>query len=250
MRSIPISEINPSELASDGAVRTPRPTFRLQPLSRWTLFRQKPEIILFVVLILVFNLPVLFGTVWNSMVFEPEAVRAGEWWRLLTHPFVHLTWYHLMLDGMAFLSLYCSLNERRIFVRLGYVVAAGTGSLVASWIAVPAISTSGLCGLSGIAHGLMAISAIELLGGDKTERRIGWISLILVLGKASFETITGKMVFGFLDFGLLGSPVAVSHAGGIIGGLIAMLVLALRRQTCRGSTDYNLSETFRWIFGY
>src|SRR6266481_1250782 len=227
MRSIPISEINPTEVASDGAVRTPRPTFDFRLLKSWAFLRQKPELMFFVALILIFNVPVLFGTVWSSMVFQPEALRAGEWWRLVTHPFVHLTWYHLLLDGTAFLSLYCSLNERRIFVRLGYVVAPGAGSLVASWIASPTISASGLCGLSGIAHGLMAISAIELLVGDKTERRIGWISLVLVVGKAGFEAITGKMFFGFLDFGLLGSPVAVSHAGGILGGLTAMLLFRI-----------------------
>lgn len=73
----------------------------------------------------------------------------------------------------------------------------------------------------------MAISAIELLGGDKTERRIGWISLVLVVGKAGFESITGKIFFGFLDFGLLGSPVAVSHAGGIVGGLVVLLLFRI-----------------------
>jgi rhomboid family GlyGly-CTERM serine protease len=187
-------------------------------------FRRQPETIFFVALILIFNAPVLFGGHCTSMTFHPEAVGNGQWWRLLTHPFVHLTWYHLLLDGTAFLSLYCSLFERRILVRLAYVAAAGAGSLVTSWVASPAISTNGLCGLSGIAHGLMAISAIEMLGGDRIERRIGWISLALVMGKAAFEAITGRMFFGFLDFGLLGNPVAVSHAGGILGGLVAMLV--------------------------
>jgi hypothetical protein len=138
---------------------------------------------------------------------------------------VHLTWYHLLLDGTAFLSLYWSLLERRIFVRLAYVAAATAGSLVASWVASPAIFTNGLCGLSGIAHGLMAISAIEMLGGDDTEKKIGWITLIFVLAKGAFEAITGRMFFGFLDFGMLGSPVAVSHAGGIIGGLAMILLV-------------------------
>jgi len=112
---------------------------------------------------------------------------------------------------------------------LAYVMAAAAGSLVASCRASPGLLTNGLCGLSGIAHGLMAISAIEMLGGEKTERRIGWICFALVVGKAGFEAITGKMFFGFLDFGLLGNPVAVSHAGGIVGGLITMLVLARRK---------------------
>jgi rhomboid family GlyGly-CTERM serine protease len=239
MTSIPISKINSPEVASDGAVLDPpsskalRRAGRPRPtsLKEWALLRQRPELILFIGLIAIFNTPVLFGMVWSSMVFQPEAVRAGEWWRLVTHPFVHLTWYHLLLDGTAFLSLYCSLVERRVSVRLAYVVATAAGSLIASWISSPIISTSGLGGLSGIAHGLMAISAIEMLGGDKTERKIGWASLIVVFGKASFEAITGKMFFGFLDFGLLGSPVAVSHAGGILGGLIALLLLTRSKRS-------------------
>lgn len=197
------------------------------------LFRQRPEMVFFVVVILVFNAPVLFGGYWNSMTFRPDAVRNGEWWRLVTHPFVHLTWYHLLLDGTAFLSLYWSLTENRIFVRLAYVVAAGGGSLLASWIASPEISTNGLCGLSGVAHGLMAVSAIEMLSRDKLERRIGWITLLLVVGKGAFEAVAGRMFFGFLDFGMLGNPVAVSHAGGILGSLMAVIVLTRRASVSR-----------------
>jgi rhomboid family GlyGly-CTERM serine protease len=203
-----------------GAVRTPRPTSQ----KLWALLRPKPELIFFVGLIAIFNVPVLFGTVWSSMVFQPEAVRAGEWWRLVTHPFVHLTWYHLLLDGTAFLSLYWSLAERSVLVRVSYVVATASGSLVASWVASPGALANGLCGLSGVAHGLMAISAIEMLGREKAERRIGGLCLMLVVGKAAFEATTGKMFFGFLDFGLLGSPVAISHAGGILGGLAVFLL--------------------------
>jgi len=40
------------------------------------------------------------------------------------------------------------------------------------------------------------------------------------------------MFFGFLGFGLLGSPVAVSHGGGILGGLITVLLTnKIRRST-------------------
>lgn len=225
MQTLSANKMDHLRVAEDGAIGTPRPTIRARILNVWAFLRQRPEIIFLGALILIFNAPIFFGKVWQSMVFQPDAVRSGQWWRLVTHPFVHLTWYHLLLDGTAFLSLYCSLVERRIFVKLAYVAAAGAGSLVTSWIATPAISTNGLCGLSGIAHGLMAISAIEMLGGDQAERRIGWITLVLVLGKAGFEAITGRMFFGFLNFGLLGTPVAVSHAGGILSALIAMLLL-------------------------
>jgi rhomboid family GlyGly-CTERM serine protease len=227
-----MSDVAISEMQSPGAAGRSRPTSDdcLPKLSAF--LGQKPELIFFVALIAIFNVPVLFGTVCSSMVFQPEAVRAGEWWRLVTHPFVHLTWYHLLLDGTAFLSLYWSLAERRVFVRVSYLVGAAAGSLVASWIASPAALVNGLCGLSGVAHGLMAISAIEMLSREKTESRIGWLCLVFVVGKAAFEATTGRMFFGFLDFGLLGSPVAVSHAGGILGGLIAVLLInKIRRST-------------------
>jgi rhomboid family GlyGly-CTERM serine protease len=218
-----MNDIALSEMQSPGTLAARPPVdYRFPKL--WSILRQKPELIFFVALILVFNVPILFGEVWSSAVFQTASVSKGEWWRVFTHPFVHLTWYHLLLDGTAFLSLYWSLLERRIFVRLAYVIASAAGSL-ASCLASPGLLENGLCGLSGIAHALMAISAIEMLGGDKAAQKIGWISLILVVGKGIIEAITGKMFFGFLDFGLLGTPVAVSHAGGILGALIAMLLL-------------------------
>jgi rhomboid family GlyGly-CTERM serine protease len=191
------------------------------------LFR-RPELLLFTVLLLVFNSPILAGSCWRSMIFQPGAVQGGEWWRLFTHPFVHVTWYHLLLDGTAFLTLYHSLIEASVVRRLTYVFAAGAGSLLLSWSAAPAISTSGLCGLSGIAHGLMAVSALELVASQppgSAERRIGLIGFGLVVGKAVVEAFSGRMFFTCLHFGLMGDPVAVSHAGGIVGGLAAMLLL-------------------------
>ncbi len=162
------------------------------------------------------------------MLFLPQAVEHGEWWRLFTHPFVHVTWYHLLLDGTAFLTLYYSLVEASVVRRLLYVLAAGAGSLLFSWTADPAIYTNGLCGLSGIAHGLMAISSLELIASQppgSAEHRIGVVGFVLVVGKVALEAVTGRMFFTFLHFGLMGAPVAVSHAGGVLGGLIAVVLL-------------------------
>src|SRR5206468_4011565 len=119
----------------------------------------------------------------------------------------HVTWYHLLLDGSAFLMLYQSLLEERLARRMGYVVAAAAGSLVLAW--TTAFLGAGLCGLSGIAHGLMAVSALELVSRhppESAEARIGFISFSFVICKAALEAVTGRMLFGFLDFGLLGQP--------------------------------------------
>src|SRR4029077_3237908 len=96
------------------------------------------------------------------------------------------------------------------------------------WLTVPAISTSGLCGLSGIAHGLMAVSAGEMMAKAArraSEWRLGAVTFAIVMGKAAIEAISGRILFGFLYFGMVGDPVAVSHAGGIVGSLLAMLLL-------------------------
>jgi rhomboid family GlyGly-CTERM serine protease len=189
---------------------------------------QRPELLLFAVLLGIFNLPLLFGSFWRSMIFVPAAIWEGEWWRVLTYPFVHATWYHLALDGIAFLTLYHGLAERSMLRRLFYVAAAGAGSLLVPSLTSSGISTHGLCGLSGIAHGLMAVSALEMMmksGPRSPERHAGLLCFLLVVGKASFEALSGRMFLAFLHFGLMGEPVAVSHAGGIIGGLLAVGLL-------------------------
>ena len=104
--------------------------------------------------------------------------------------------------------------------------------LLVSW----ASAAPSLCGLSGIAHGLMAISALEMIKGqpvNSAERQIGWLTFAVLLFKAAFEALTGTMFLSFLDFGLLGSPVAVSHAGGIVGSLCVSLLICSSRGMVR-----------------
>ena len=211
------------------------------PGSRRTSLGRHPELLGFLALLILLNYPVFAGSCFSSLIFEPEAVRDGQWWRLFSHPFVHLTWYHLLLDGTAFLALYYSLEEVKALRRLAYVFAGAAGSLFVSYVSAPMTQVTSLCGLSGIAHGLMAVSALEMMAHQprhSAEYRVSLIGFILVISKAAFEALTGRMFFAFLDFGLLGNPVAVSHAGGIIGALCAMLCWAqLESQSWHLRTD-------------
>ncbi len=177
-------------------------------------------------IIVLLNLPLLHGTCAVDMIFLPDRVAAGEWWRVFTHWFVHVSWYHLLLDATAFLMLYQGLVGRSAFERIGYVLVCGAGSLLASFWCSPIIQTRGLCGLSGIAHGLMAITSLDQMTGsrDKTLRRAGAVTFIIVITKSIFEAVTGRIVFENLHFGALGSPVAVCHAGGVLAGLGAWAI--------------------------
>ncbi len=186
------------------------------------------ELILFALAVAVLNFPLLSGRVMESMIFLSDSVKAGQWWRLLAHPFVHLSWYHLLLDAGAFLLLYGGLQEPSRFGRLVVVVASAAGSLGLSLLISPVIQTRGLCGLSGIAHGLMAFSGLEGLSSptsDRTSRITGLLSFGIVSIKSLLEVFQGHVFFEFLHFGLMGVPVPACHAGGVLFGTGAFIAL-------------------------
>ncbi len=186
------------------------------------------DVMILAILIILLNLHLLGKGSIHSLIFLPGAVESGEWWRLLSHPFVHITWYHLFLDAGAFLLLYAGLEDKKIFHRLAHVLICGAFSLSSAWVFSTAINHIGLCGLSGIAHGLMAVSALEMMRAgsrDGPNFKIGVIGLALVIVKSIYEIIIGDTLFSFLQFGLCGTPLVACHAGGVIGGIISFGVI-------------------------
>ena len=200
------------------------------------------ELIIFAAVLLAFNIPLAMGGFAESLIFLPDRVMDGEWWRVLTHPFVHLTWYHLLLDAGAFLLLHGSIEEPKRLKRLAYVAACGIGGLGLSVLASPVVHAQGLCGLSGIAHGLMAVSALELATSDTLAGKpssAGVITFGIVVAKSIIEVLSGHVFFESLHFGMMGIPIPESHAGGVLSGIATFLVLhsSPRIEPCR------LSET-------
>lgn len=178
----------------------------------------------FIAVLIAANFMLLLGRVCEPLIFFPSQLAAGEWWRTLTFPFVHVSWYHLLLDAGAFLFLYHGLQETSSRRRLLTVAACAIGSLGAS-LASSSL-TGGLCGLSGIAHGLMAVSALEIMKTpDRTLRNAGTICFLLVVLKSIYEALTGAIAFEFLHFGSVGRAVAVCHAGGVLGGIVMYGIL-------------------------
>ena len=187
----------------------------------------------FLAAILLLNAPLFIGLPLPGLMFFPDAIANGDWWRLATHPFVHVSWYHLLLDATAFLVLYHGLIQKQLRVRLSYVAATGAGSLLAALWAAPTIGQLGFCGLSGVAHGLMAIAALEWMvihQKDKLIFRLGVLSFIIVTAKCFWEAATSQALAGFLHFSLMGTPIVVCHAGGVVGGVAAFALRSFWRE--------------------
>jgi rhomboid family GlyGly-CTERM serine protease len=178
------------------------------------------DVYILAALLIAANTHLITGSFDTSFIFFPSSVMAGEWWRLITYPFVHVTWYHLLLDAGAFFILYRDISDNSFFERIFYVIICGSFSLAAALISSPVIDTIGLTGLSGIAHGLMAVSALQMLW-SKNDFRTGLILFIIVVAKSIYETATGDVLFSFMHLGLCGLPIAACHAGGVLGGIFS-----------------------------
>jgi len=210
------------------------------------------ECALMLVLLACLNFPLFFGAPSTRFIFRADAVAAGEWWRLLTHPWVHVSWYHLLLDAAAFLLAYWELADWSRRARVGLLVVATFGSLLAALAWSPLVWTHGLCGLSGLAHGLTAVLGLELIWPERNpgavsmlNRVMGWLSLLGVTGKALMEVLTGHILFESWHLGSLGTPIAACHLGGIVGALVFWWLYHLRiaGQTVHASDKRKVCES-------
>lgn len=171
--------------------------------------------LLFLVLMTALTLgpPLVGGSALPFMLESPP--RPVPWF---THPWVHQGPYHLLLDGGAFLALWGML-DRRSSRRWLLLAATNLGSAAAIWITGTG-AAGAFGGLSGIAHGLMAVIALDWIR-DRDLRLPGAVLLCLLLGKALTELHTGQPFFHRLHLGDIGTPLVACHLGGILGALSA-----------------------------
>lgn len=178
------------------------------------------EMRFWLILLLLPNIGLLLGNLPAvNLTFDASAVANGEWWRYLTWPWVHVSRYHLILDGVAFLTLYTGLEEKQSMVRFAYLLGAIAGSLILPLMISADIYHIGLCGLSGVAHGLFAISALEMMRKNG-ELKVGVMMLLGLLVKTGWELYSGQAFLQNLHFGNIGQPIVSTHAGGILGALL------------------------------
>jgi rhomboid family GlyGly-CTERM serine protease len=206
-------------------------------IARRENIRRACSVVSIAALLLVVNCPGCASFSVNHGVFSPAAVRAGEWWRLLTYAVVHVSPYHLALDGLAFILLFVSLRASiggRWMQTLTCVAASAAGA----WLFSPEVNRLGLCGLSGAAHGMMMLSGLESLKSkDVPTRWFGGMTSIGIALKSAWEVANHRAVFADFHLGNVGIPIPGCHLGGVLGGLacfgVASAVLRLRHHTSR-----------------
>jgi hypothetical protein len=191
---------------------------------------RRADLVLLLLLVVAANLPLLSGASPAARwAFVPALVGAGEWWRVPGHLFAHISLYHLLLDAGAFLMLYHGLKELSLARRLAVALGGAIGSTALASLA-PAFGQEGLCGLSGAAHGLMAVTGLLTVrtAVDTTMRRVGWITFGLVAAKAVIEAATGHVLFASWHLGNVGQPNALCHLGGVVGAAAAWCLVHVR----------------------
>lgn len=168
----------------------------------------------------------------SALSYQRQAILAGEWWRLLSGAFVHLSWTHLLLNVGGLLLVLCMfapiLPIRRLIAQL-MVSAGATSCLLLLFQQV-----DWMVGLSGALHALFAWSAGQL--GATPDRdptgpwwrgpRIAWVLMLGLLTKLVLEYATAQPG----DSAWLGGAVLLpAHWAGAGFGLCAGLLA----QACR-----------------
>ena len=201
----------------------PEPPLRITPdmlLSRRIDFERRMRrfppltVAILVVLVAIFLVEIRVGALTSREAIVAmgalarERVAAGEYWRLLTAPWLHGGVDHLVGNGIALfiLGMLCEAAFGHAQFVLLYVLSGLAGSLVSLAVSVgPSVGASGaIFGLQGAAIMLFRLHRDRLLVRD---RRVGFVLLVWAI-----YSIAGGIMQPFIDNG--------AHIGGALGGAL------------------------------
>lgn len=159
----------------------------------------------------------------QALVFERDAIAAGQWWRLLTGHWVHSDADHALwnISALAFLTL---LFEPRLRLRLPAALLIGMAA-VDGWLWWGMSRLQCYCGLSGLLNTLLAAGLLALWR-DTHDRLVLLVGAGAVL-KIVAETALGQALFSSTAW----ASVPTAHAVGFTAGLIGEFALSGGRES-------------------
>ena len=161
------------------------------------------------------------------LAYDRARVAAGEMWRIVTCHVTHYTLDHLVWDGIVFASvgtLCLRDSPRRTWATLATATAALPATL---WLLHPQLSTyRGLSGLDTALFALLCTRALvdNWISGDRRRLIASAAAMIVLLGKTSYEIVSGTTLFADGAGEFVAVPTA--HIVGAIVGMIVGLVPA------------------------
>ncbi len=145
---------------------TPRPVLSLLLIALSLLMAVRPEVL-------------------NLLCFDQGAIRAGEWWRLLTGHFVHSSFSHAGWDLLVFGAVAIML-EKHSRPLLVWATMTGLGFLNL-WLLSPWSGLEYYCGLSGLLFAPLMLLCLQILVRHKSIH--GALPLLVCVGKLCCESL-------------------------------------------------------------
>jgi rhomboid family GlyGly-CTERM serine protease len=159
----------------------------------------------------------LMPNVWSLLIYDRDAIMAGEFWRVASGVLVHLTPTHLLFNLVAFAAAGWVIEQRAYphYWLVGGLTALLGG--VVLFVATPEIGRYG--GLSGVAVGLIAYASLCGMREEGPWRRVSRVVFALIILKTTVELLTGQTPMttgGTAPF----LPVPITHAVGVLVGVM------------------------------
>lgn len=162
------------------------------------------------------------------LVADTEAIRHGEWWRLLTGPLVHSNGGQLARDVVALVILGAAYEaEFRLRFSLALLAAIVVPcAAIAAW--QPDFTQ--YFGLSGAVYALLTMAFVHewKTSGGKPARWVVITCAVTVL-KLGYECVTGQLLLP-MELGHGVQPAPLAHLVGLAVGALFILSATARHQ--------------------
>lgn len=143
--------------------------------------------------------------------FQKDLVRAGEWWRMIVGPFVHLNAGHLLINCGLILLFGTLIEKGNGTARFSIIfVLSMLGGAIGSMIISPLNSA----GLSGAGEGLIGATAMWAL---RSRSWTGRMQGVYFLAAAALAHLAQELRADQTDVG--------GHVFGYLGGFLSMAVI-------------------------